>query len=167
MGGMWSLARWKTRSDAAVSAVIGVILMVAITVAIAATVYIYVGGFGTDEGGSESASATLKAVSADSDPKSEWLKVTLASGQGAPYDFSDVTIQTVAANGTATTKICDSPNTTVSGYCHMDHFFESEDTWEVGTSKFFPCSGKGDHSVTVAVRGTTILDRSVRCDEAP
>ena len=41
---MKSNQKYRNRNDEAVSAVIGVILMVAITVAIAATVYVYVSG---------------------------------------------------------------------------------------------------------------------------
>lgn len=154
-----------SRPDAGVSAVIGVILMVAITVAIAATVYIYVGGFGAGEGGSESASATLKTLSADSDPRTEWLKITLASGENAPYPFADVTFQIITPTGSTSDSVCDSPQT---GSPLCSDPFASGEEWSVGTSKFFPCaSGGGSHSVTVAIRGTTILDRSVQCDEAP
>ena len=74
----------------AVSAVIGVILMVAITVAIAATVYVYVSGITNTEGSqSESASVTVEG-------KSGYLKFTLTkAGINYPaigYGTGDVDI---------------------------------------------------------------------------
>jgi flagellin-like protein len=53
MGNMKANKKFKEADDNAVSAVIGVILMVAITVAIAATVYVYVSGMigGSEESG--------------------------------------------------------------------------------------------------------------------
>ena len=76
--------------DEAVSAVIGVILMVAITVAIAATVYVYVSGMiGFESKKAENASVTAQGVDGN-------IKLILAQqGQNYPttgYAATDVSI---------------------------------------------------------------------------
>ena len=83
--------------EEAVSAVIGVILMVAITVAIAATVYVYVSGLATaPSSGAENASVAVKNENGK-------IKITLTkSGNNMPdsgYSFSNSV--TVRVNGTA------------------------------------------------------------------
>ncbi|KYK32949.1 MAG: hypothetical protein AYK22_06805 [Thermoplasmatales archaeon SG8-52-3] len=83
--------------EEAVSAVIGVILMVAITVAIAATVYVYVSGMmGSPSTESENASVVVRAENGR-------IKITLTTGgnnmPSTGYNFaSSVTIR---CNGTA------------------------------------------------------------------
>jgi flagellin-like protein len=70
--------------DEAVSAVIGVILMVAITVAIAATVYLYVSGF---FGGGIASTPT---VGMSAEPSGSNCVVTLGSPTAQDIDWSDV-----------------------------------------------------------------------------
>jgi len=79
----------------AVSAVIGVILMVAITVAIAATVYVYVSGMLTPA----SAGKTISAIQVESDDSAHTAtyKVTDADA-GIDWDDVDVSIQTGTAD---------------------------------------------------------------------
>jgi flagellin-like protein len=145
--------------DSGVSAVIGVILMVAITVAIAATVYIWVGGFGTESGGDETASATAKSATENS--TKDWVRVTLASGENAPYAYSsEVSVEFVKADGTVISNACADMTNSGNADCSNNTF---SGDWTVGTSMFLPCSGEGDHQVTVAVLDTTILDRTVQC----
>lgn len=158
--------------DRGVSAVIGVILMVAITVAIAATVYIWVGGFDTGGSSPESASATAKVENFDGNDRAEWIKITLASGgDNAPYSNSTVNVE-IVAGGSVFNAVCDAPsNGPDEGVC--DDYFganstgaeDPSETWKVGSSKYFPCQNGNDHSVTFSVRGQVVLDRSVNCEE--
>jgi FlaG/FlaF family flagellin (archaellin) len=103
----------------AVSAVIGVILMVAITVAIAATVYVYVSGMISAEDESKMISAIQSETSGltvtykvtDADAGIDWDDVTVSANSGSPTltapgsdniavgDFFDITYN---ANGTYT-----------------------------------------------------------------
>jgi flagellin-like protein len=82
MDGMKSNRKFK-QEDEAVSAVIGVILMVAITVAIAATVYVYVSGM---IGGGNEATPSFSFNKLESDD--QLLVATADSG----IDWSDVNI---------------------------------------------------------------------------
>jgi FlaG/FlaF family flagellin (archaellin) len=150
-----------------VSAVIGVILMVAITVAIAATVYIWVGGFDTGDGQGEFASATAQAENYDGDDQDEWIKITLAdAGSNTPYTNSSVTVE-VVAGGSVFDGVCDEPTMGSPPKCG-DYFGDpAGDEWAVGSSKYFPCQDGNDHSVTVSVRDSVILDRSVDCQTTP
>lgn len=151
------------RDDTAVSAVIGVILMVAITVAIAATVYIWAGGFGTGDSDDEAASATAKAISVDS--TRDWIRVTLASGDTAPYAATDVSVEVLDSGDAVRSKVCDDPNQAGS-YPTCANEFTGSDTWDTGESKFIPCAGSGSHQVTLAVLGSTVMDRTVNCANA-
>ena len=76
MGGDWKMKaiRKFVEGDEAVSAVIGVILMVAITVAIAATVYVYVSGLASSPG--EQKENAGVAVTTES----SMIKITLTDG---------------------------------------------------------------------------------------
>lgn len=162
-----SFALSQSGSDEAVSAVIGVILMVAITVAIAATVYIWAGGFGESGSGPESASATVTVVSLDDNGQGEWIKITLTDGgDGAPYANETVGAQ-IAVTGNAFSALCDEPGKgSPTGNC-ADYFGNpTTETWKVGSAKWFPCQSGDPHSVSLAVSGTAILDRTVECQEA-
>ncbi len=78
-------------NEEAVSAVIGVILMVAITVAIAATVYVYVSGM--IGGGSQ----TTPTISCTTDASADKLIVSSAENG---IDWDDIEIKTDTANAT-------------------------------------------------------------------
>lgn len=150
--------------DRGVSAVIGVILMVAITVAIAATVYIWAGGFGETSEGPEDASATAQAVSLDSNNDDEWIKFTLTAGSNAPYSNSSVGVSVSTTGSTAGTwnHLCETPETgTAPAGCTEDFT-----PWEVGSAKWFPCLSSNRHSISLAVEGTAILDRTIQCEES-
>ena len=69
-------ANRKFKEEEAVSAVIGVILMVAITVAIAATVYVYVSGMMTPT----STGKTMSAIQSTNSKRVVTYKVTAADG---------------------------------------------------------------------------------------
>ena len=75
--------------DEAVSAVIGVILMVAITVAIAATVYVYVSGM---LGGGPSATATVGMVQSAN-------YISIQKIDGGPIEWTSCTLTCVNVTG--------------------------------------------------------------------
>ncbi len=155
------LSKRVKREDEGVSAVIGVILMVAITVAIAATVYIWVGGFGVGDAGDETASATASAASIDD--TNDWIRVTLSSGENAPYSADDVRIEVLDANQRVETTVCNTPSQDASYPSCADEFTGE---WEVGSSKYLPCSWAGSHQITVTVMNTVIMDSSINCSNA-
>jgi len=160
--------RWRAAlDDQGVSPVIAVILMVAITVVLAATVYVWVSGFATEDTGPEQASATASGVDLDDSGDVEWVKLTLTKGENAPYEEGDVTV-TATGNSGNDLNICEdaqgstgSPNT-----CTTPWGDDSGDKkWNVGENLWFSCEGSGNHLVSASVGGTTILDQSVTCDE--
>ncbi len=166
-------------NDEGVSPVIAVILMVAITVVLAATVYVWVSGFATEDSGPEQAAATAKGVDLSGDGDVEWIQITLTSGQNAPYSHDDVTYSATAPNGTSLSAadadhLCTSAQTDgTHNFCaDGTEFFDGDNEWDVGQNLWIPCGSEGDadsndsgnHPITVSVSGTTILDTSVSCD---
>jgi len=89
---MKSNRKYKMNEDEAVSAVIGVILMVAITVAIAATVYVYVSGM---IGGGSTKTPSIACV-----PNNTENVLTVASAD-PDISWTDVNI-TILCNSTTT-----------------------------------------------------------------
>ena len=131
----------------AVSAVIGVILMVAITVAIAATVYVYVTGL-TSSPSSQSESASCVVT----DSGSSQIKVLL-TGVGDSYDDIDgYTDFTVNLNG-------NDVDITTLNFMTGDPLFigGSFTTWLEGSY----CAD-GSYSVTVTVLDSVIFDGNVK-----
>ncbi len=152
---------WRgPRDDEGVSPVIAVILMVAITVVLAATVYVWVSGFAAEDTGPENAAATAKGADLGGDGDAEWVQVTLTSGENAPYSFDDVGFSVTANDGTSVDTIHKNATTGAT------HEFSSGDSWDVGENMWIACQGDGNHLLTVSVSGTTILDTSVSCDAA-
>jgi len=107
-------ANRKFKGEEAVSAVIGVILMVAITVAIAATVYVYVSGMLTPtttgktisalQVGSSVNSKTMQFKVTSADAGIAWDQCTLAWANGtAPHDNLTSTAALGAVPGTPMT----------------------------------------------------------------
>ena len=147
--------------EEAVSAVIGVILMVAITVAIAATVYVYVSGMmGSPSSEAESASVVCRA-------ENKLIKITLTTGgNNMPTGGYNLTnIVKVRINGTL-------PTTTNYG----------NGAFDVGESLYISAAGAdngpptvisktptnmfklaaGDYSITITISETVIFDDEVR-----
>src|SRR6056297_2337279 len=81
---MKSNRKFKLKDDSAVSAVIGVILMVAITVAIAATVYVYVSGM---IGTSPQSTPSMQLVKNDIDNK-----LTVASADPGDLNWNSFSV---------------------------------------------------------------------------
>ena len=103
-------ANRKFKGEEAVSAVIGVILMVAITVAIAATVYVYVSGM---IGTSPTSTATISMVS-----KSGYIQI--ATIQNGPVPVTSVTLRALTSvgvdvNGTEVNLILNNAGANVAG----------------------------------------------------
>ena len=141
--------------DEAVSAVIGVILMVAITVAIAATVYVYVTGMiggGTQQ--TENASVTATSTADDR------IKITLAQG-GQRYDNGyDKDEYTVFING----EIVSSATTEAKTWIAGEGIFIGQTDTAAGSSVTAGATTSlsgGDYTVTVTILDTVVLDSSV------
>ena len=133
----------------AVSAVIGVILMVAITVAIAATVYVYVSGMiGPESKKAENASVTGHGLDGQ-------IKLILAQeGQNYPSTGYDTTDVKIFVDGIKCIPIAD---------------------WEVGGQVLLGTSGSatgwtcgaaftvsaGDYSVTVNIMDTVVFNGDI------
>jgi flagellin-like protein len=79
---------YRNSNDDAVSPVIAVILMVAITVVLAATVYVWVSGFGSS---SSSAAKSLSLTSASSISTVNDYKPALATGYNKTYTVASAT----------------------------------------------------------------------------
>ena len=132
MGKMKANRKFIEGDERAVSAVIGVILMVAITVAIAATVYVYVSGMlgGTQNKAPSMAwnkgTTTLTLVSADSGLNWPNFKATFttttallgatALTSGNAFPAGTVTAgDTITITGTGTLTIIHTPTNTLMG----------------------------------------------------
>lgn len=141
----------------AISAVIGVILMVAITVAIAAVTFVYFTGLmGSPETEKENASVAVKNENAK-------IKLTLVSGgknlPSTGYAFSNSII--IRLNGTELTE---------------GGLAVGNDGWDVGESLYIGNAvpalddnsndvnqlGPGDYSITVTIIETVIYDDIVK-----
>ena len=138
--------------DEAVSAVIGVILMVAITVAIAATVYVYVSGLAGSPG-SDTENASVAA-----EGTADKIKLVLASG-GDDYD-EGYTISTGTDN--EVTVFVDGYKVTLTS-----------NTWETGGQILIGDNGastwvegytcaEAEYEVTVSIKNTVVFDGTIR-----
>jgi flagellin-like protein len=132
----------------AVSAVIGVILMFAITVAIAATVYVYVSGLGSTPSELEAAAVATAQGTEDQ------IKLILAHGgehYGDGYNMSqDVTVYINGTKATLSSGLWVTGGQLFIGW-NVDH-------WEQGVT--FTCE-EGHYDVTVAIRGNVVFDGTV------
>jgi flagellin-like protein len=137
--------------DEAVSAVIGVILMVAITVAIAATVYVYVSGLASSPG-SDTENASVAAEGTD-----DQIKLVLASG-GDDYD-DGYTISTGTDNEVTVfidgSKVTFTSNTWETGGQLLIGLNGA--TWSEGNT----CAGI-EYEVTVSIKNTVVFDGTIR-----
>lgn len=142
-------ANRKFKEDGeAVSAVIGVILMVAITVAIAATVYVYVSGMlGDQPSGNEDAVVTMSSSGTN-------IKLLLTTG-GNNIPDDGYTDYSIMINGTAI-----GDDNVVGG--------DVDAAWDVGTSIYVEQTSEDDalvpgvdYDVTVKILETVVLDSSI------
>ena len=130
--------------DSGVSAVIGVILMLAITVAIAATVYVYVSGMLPTGGGGTTA---LTATLALSTYNSTALKVTY-SNTGTSTNISDSDVHWFV-DGVEVT------SADLSFHSGGASYWNPGD-WEVKSGL-----SPGEHQITGVIKGITLLDTTV------
>jgi len=153
------------KADEAVSPIIAVILMVAIAVVLAATVYVWVSGYDTGEREMPEASIAAKGLDATSAGAEDWIRLTITRAESAPYDFSVVDLTLIAPNGEqfdASTHLCLDPVGDASGCVNLAP--GSGETWDHGETAFVPCQDRGTHTLLVTVRNTVVLDPTVRCD---
>jgi len=139
------IRKW-VKDKTGVSPIIAIILMVAITVVLAATIYVWVTGFGTKSKGVEEASATCQLVGTDT------LKFTLtkAGGNGS-YTSDEWSISIY--------NVTDSTAVTISSTLADN---DGDGMWDVGESVYVSGLARGKtYSYTVQVKGTTILDGEI------
>ena len=145
--------------EEAVSAVIGVILMVAITVAIAATVYVYVSGMmGSPSSEAESASVVVRH-------ENKAIKITLTTGgnnmPSTGYDLN-ATIK-IRCNGTLpVTKSFTDDYFDVGESLYISADASGDPTILSDTSTGLTDLGSADYSITVTISETVIFDDEVR-----
>lgn len=146
-------------NDEGVSPVIAVILMVAITVVLAATVYVWVSGFSSDQQGSENAQVRATGYDSDSNGATDYIRLTLVRGENAPYDKDVVDLEGLNHTNEALTTICND----IASSCTA---FTSGETWDVGGVKYVQCDGDGPHQITLNIRDSVVLDDRVNCNQA-
>ena len=145
--------------EEAVSAVIGVILMVAITVAIAATVYLYVTGMiGTGTTESENASVVVKG-------ENNQIRATLSkAGANMPTDGYIEADWTIFVNGTEV------KNPGLGAWDVGDSWIVQWDSGNNPDRYNYTASSQADlivftagtkHAVTVTVKDTVVFDATV------
>jgi len=136
--------------EEAVSAVIGVILMVAITVAIAATVYVYVTGIVP-----QTSSTTENAGVTVAEASDNRVKVTLASG-GQSYTSTGYLQANIAVffNGTAATNM---PANWVVGQSIL--LGDNAGTPDANTATEWAA---GSYDCTVTILDTVVFDGTVK-----
>ncbi len=91
--------RKMLKEKAGVSPIIAIILMVAITVVLAATIYVWVSGMGKTGTGGESLSALY--ITKDTTAHNATFQVSGVSSDSIPW--ADITAQVVSTDGTVTT----------------------------------------------------------------
>ncbi|HVL86955.1 MAG TPA: type IV pilin N-terminal domain-containing protein [Candidatus Thermoplasmatota archaeon] len=165
--------RFSHENDEAVSPVIAVILMVAITVVLAATVYIWVTSFSSNQQAPTQASVQASAINRNPSTNSlqDTIRLLLSN---APEAFGASSI-VITVNGTAVAhaNIClVQPNATVAGtgtgatFCDLNtNTLTVVGQWANGRSLYFDCSGPGDNEVVATVRNSVVHSSRVRCDE--
>ncbi|MBC7080810.1 MAG: type IV pilin [Thermoplasmatales archaeon] len=150
------MKRWM-KNKAGVSPIIAIILMVAITVVLAATIYVWVSGFGTRSKGAEEASATCQLVGTTT------LKFTLTKAPpGVNYSAGNFSIEVVNASDPTNRIIYYGTTLTNATFIDGTVSIPAVDGgyWDAGESIYItlPNTIRGYKvAYTVQVVGTTIL----------
>lgn len=135
--------------DEAVSPVIAVILMVAITVVLAATVYVWVSGFGSSSNSSPAHTMSLVsagAITHDVTGTDHWYKTYTVSSADPSLTYGDIKL---VIGGT--TYAFDEANG-----CNQDN---------LATAEFGACAGSTSRASTASIAaGDSFV---FRCDESP
>jgi hypothetical protein len=140
-------------------------------------VYVWVSGFASDDTGPEQASATAEGASVGGDDVN-WIRVSLTRGENAPYDEGEVSYTVLDQDGASFTAnktsgdsddvLCEAAAASSSSnvdFCDTNAFHDgTSSTWDVGEVLYVPCQGDGDHSVTISIKETTVLDSTIDCD---
>ncbi|HVL86956.1 MAG TPA: type IV pilin N-terminal domain-containing protein [Candidatus Thermoplasmatota archaeon] len=140
----------QARGDEAVSPVIAVILMVAITVVLAATVYIWVTSFSSQQDAGVQATVVVDTLDSDGDVQSDTIRLLL-SNTAESFAAAQVT---VTNNGAPATLYTDQGTSAAFSTA-----------WTSGTSLFLNCT-QGNNEIIVTLRNSVVASRTVRCDEA-
>jgi flagellin-like protein len=135
------IANTRTVEDRAVSPVVGVVLMMAVTVALAATVL--VGPEWLEYEPAPYASARTDGADMDENLAIDTLRVTLTGAENAPLD---ATLRVEAG---------------------MDRAEFAAEGWDIGEARALPCLGEGSHTLVVSADSTVVADVVLECGEAP
>jgi len=113
--------------------------------------------------GPEDADVRRNLHDADDDGEIEWLELVLESGDNAPYAADEVLVEAEAPDETTREdRACQTAEGTWADGCQDP--FDGEERWSEVASLFVPCQDRGDHRVTVTIRGTTQLDAGFFCE---
>ena len=136
---------WKIKNKEAVSPVIGVILMVAITVVLAAVLYVWVSGFMVTTGAPVRISVSV-AGSNDTANQTTWI---VDSAPSDKIDRAGLSFKLIAADGTAT-----SPTTSAGTLAYGD----GSTTGYLNTGDTFTISAGADgyYVLRVLYKGDTL-----------
>lgn len=172
-----SLRRRKNPDDEAVSPVIAVILMVAITVVLAATVYIWVTSFSGSQSKPVVAAISVATYDNDTDNKADGIRVTLSeSAQAIPWTQVQITrngtvMGSVSINGALAVyenHQARQDNTTIKV---LGSTSTSSGDWANGDSLYMRCDTVGsgnpavNQEIVVTIRGTVVHTQRVLCEE--
>jgi len=179
--GATAIPRRPGRRDGAVSPVIATILMVAITVVLAATVWYWVSGHDSEEEPSF-ASAAARGYDANNNAATDWVRLTLTRSDGLTYSERSIHLSVIGPNGVLTYGdsdgdgvhdgddiLCTTPAAiVVSGKRVCDGVVLGDPSqWDPGATLYVPCQANGEHTLVLTLRSTVILDTKVRCEETP
>lgn len=126
----------------------------------------------------ERASVRASGFDNNDNGATDWLRLTLIQGENAPYGESEVSYQLTDPSGTshedqgpqsgASDDVVCTSTQAAGGSCDGTDFHQTgqENTWNVGETLFAPCQEADEHDAIISIKGTTILDTTVRCDTA-
>lgn len=171
--------RHLTRNDDAVSPVIATLLVVAITVILAATTYVWLSSqVPTDEEEVNAAGLLIKSYDADTDRQSDWIRVLLVRNPRAPFPQDEVQVSVTPPSGSVLTEtedngvLCVQPIAQPDGAnveCAATMNFVGHATntqWDPGEALFVPCQAAGNHVIVVSAHGKMLLEATIECKEA-
>lgn len=147
-------------ADEAVSPVIGVILMVAITVVLAAVVFVLVNNLTGEQDANEAAAARV------SSPVAGQIHITMiTAGENAPYAFGEIDEFTIALNGINCLVDNAAGDLDYNVIGNGDAFWDAGETIIIANACTNTALGGGaalgedtDHTVTITLQETVIED---------
>ena len=150
------IRKW-VKDKTGVSPIIAIILMVAITVVLAATIYVWVTGFGTHSKGPEEASVTCQLVGSNT------LKFTLtkAAGNGTYLDGEFAIYVTNASDPTNEYYYISSTSSSAptGGSWKLAG---SDNNWDVGEAIYLSGLDQGyTWTYSVEIKGTTVASGEI------